>query len=81
VQAGIPQICIDFPEYRALNKEYEVAILVKDLKLQTLANAVKLLKDGNLYRKLHENCLQAREEWNWERESGKLLELYKDKEN
>jgi hypothetical protein len=37
VQAGIPQLCIDFPEYRALNAQHEVAVLVPDLAPATLA--------------------------------------------
>jgi glycosyltransferase involved in cell wall biosynthesis len=78
VMAGVPQVCIGFPEYKNLNLEHEVAILVNDLKKETIANAIRLLEDKDLYQKLHENCLKAREEWNWERESGKLLELYRD---
>ena len=80
VQAGIPQLCIDFPEYRALNARHEVAELVPDLAPATLAAALaRLLPDGRpgaRYQQLAANCRQARQEWNWQQEEKTLVQLY-----
>lgn len=82
VQAGIPQLCIDFPEYRALNAQYEVAELVPDLAPATLAAALARLlpggQPGPRYHALAANCRRARAEWNWRREEKTLVELYRN---
>lgn len=82
VQAGIPQLCIDFPEYRALNAQHEVAALVPDLAPATLAAALARLlpggQPGEYYSRLAENCRQARQEWNWQEEEKVLVGLYRD---
>ncbi len=79
VQAGIPQVVIDFPEYRALNAEHEVATLLPDLDPAALAAALnRLLPNGDAaYRqRLQTNCATAREVWTWEREEAVLLNVY-----
>ena len=81
VQAGIPQLCIDFPEYRALNEQHEVAALVPDLAPATLAAALARLlpggQPGAYYQRLAANCRLARQEWCWQQEEKVLIELYK----
>ncbi|MFN0175304.1 MAG: glycosyltransferase [Saprospiraceae bacterium] len=78
VQAGVPILTMDFPEYRALNKEHEVALLLKELNPESVAEAIqRLLINTELYKKLRQNCLLAREEWNWASEQKSLLEIWK----
>jgi len=77
VQAGVPMLNMDFPEYRALNAQHEVAVLLENLSPATVADAVKkLLRDKGLYARLQKNCLAAREEWTWEKEEKVLLEIW-----
>ncbi len=80
VQAGIPQLCIDFPEYRALNAQHEVAALVPDLAPATLATALGRLlpggQPGAYYQRLADNCQRARQEWRWQQEEQVLVGLY-----
>jgi hypothetical protein len=82
VHAGIPQLCIDFPEYRALNARHEVAELVPDLAPATLAAALARLLPGGQpgphYHQLAANCRLARLEWNWQQEEKTLVELYRN---
>lgn len=82
VQAGIPQLCIDFPEYRALNAQHEVAVLVPDLAPATLAAALARLlpggQPGAYYQRLAANCRRARVEWSWQQEEKMLVGLYKN---
>jgi glycosyltransferase involved in cell wall biosynthesis len=82
VQAGVPQLCIDFPEYRALNARHEVAELVPDLAPATLVAALARLlpggQPGPRYHQLAANCRRARAEWNWQQEEKTLVELYRN---
>jgi glycosyltransferase involved in cell wall biosynthesis len=78
VQAGVPTIHMDFPEYQNLMKEKEVGILIDDLEKQTIINAVNvLLQNYGLYERLKNNCAEARNIWTWENEEKKLIEFYK----
>ena len=77
VQAGLPQITMSFPEYKLMNAEFEVALLINDLKTETLLSAIhKLADEKDFYFRLRENCLHACEVWNWEKEEQKLLLFY-----
>jgi glycosyltransferase involved in cell wall biosynthesis len=80
VQAGIPQLCIAFPEYQALNAQHEVAELVPDLAPATLVAALARLlpggQPGARYHALAANCRRARQEWQWQQEEKTLVDLY-----
>lgn len=79
VQYGVPVLNMDFPEYRALNEEYEIGILLKSLDIDEIVYNLKLLFDDvNMHQRLRMNCLQAKLEWNWEKEKEKLIRLYSD---
>ena len=67
IMAGIPQVCINYPEYKAINDIYRVAYMIEDTKPDTIADAFNvLLNDKALYQKLKANCLKARKVLNWE---------------
>ncbi len=75
---GIPQVTMNFPEYATINQEFEIAVLVNELSVSNVAQAInELLNNKELYSKLKENCKAAAEKYNWENEEIKLLEFYK----
>jgi glycosyltransferase involved in cell wall biosynthesis len=77
VHAGLPQITMDYPEYRKINKQFEVAVLINDLAPKRIAGAINnLLADEVLHSKLKANCLKARQELNWQQEEKKLISFY-----
>ena len=77
VQAGVPVLTMDFPEYRALNGEYEVALLIERLTPAAIVNAVRYLQDNpEVYAQLKENTGLAAREWNWEKEEAAVLEIW-----
>ena len=77
MHACIPQIANNNPENKKINDRYEIAVLIDDLKPETIANAInRLLNDEALYKRLQQNCLQAREVYNWENEEKKLIRFY-----
>lgn len=79
VLANVPAIHMAFPEYEDLMQDFEVGILIKDLKKETIIIAVnKLLKEKIFYQKLKDNCGNARQVWNWQQEEKKLIQFYKE---
>ena len=79
VHAGIPQVLIDFPEYRALNEQFDVAELVADLAPATLATALNRLLPGGdptRYQHLAANCRRAAPQLSWQHEERELLRLW-----
>ena len=78
IMAGIPQVCVAYPEYEAINDKYGVAYLIYNTSPQTIAAAVNnLLGNDVLYSQLQQNALKAREELNWSSEEKVLLEFYR----
>ncbi|NPA34771.1 MAG: glycosyltransferase family 4 protein [Chlorobi bacterium] len=76
VHGGIPQITMDFPEYRQLNSEFQVAILLKQAKASQIAKAINKLYDNKQrYLILKQNTLKARRQWNFQKESKKLISI------
>jgi glycosyltransferase involved in cell wall biosynthesis len=68
---------MNFPEYKRINKEFEVAVLVDNIEPATIASSIQqLINDGNLYAKLKENCKKARTVLNWQNEEKRLVEFY-----
>lgn len=77
IHAGIPQVTMSFPEYRKLNDQLEVAVLLDDIAPERIAAAVNnLLSDSVLYDRLRLNCLNARLVLNWQEEQKLLLNIY-----
>ena len=79
IMAEIPQVCIDFEEYRKVNANHNVAVLVADLLPETLFTAVRtLIHDNQLREGLIANCRKAKLELNWTKESEKLHNSYNE---
>jgi len=77
MMAGIPQLCVDYPEYRWINNEFGFAHMITATDSQTIAHELnKLLTDTVLYKNLQQNALKARSVLNWEQESQKLIRFY-----
>jgi len=78
IHAGLPQVAMDFPEYRRLNEQFEVAILINGLSPDKLASALTaFMNDDKMWEKLHRNCLEARKFFNWQTEEQILIDFYK----
>ena len=75
--AGTPQVCVNYPAYREINNNRQVAVVVTDLGPENIAETVNnLLDDNALYDRLRMNCLLLREEINWEKEKHLLARFY-----
>lgn len=77
IQAGLPSLQMDFPEYRRLQDQYEVFHLLPNLELSTVVAAIDRLLSDNGYRQhLQANCLRAAPQLTWQQEEPKLLAFY-----
>jgi glycosyltransferase involved in cell wall biosynthesis len=77
IHAGIPQLTMDFPEYRSINEKYHIAVLIPDIDIEIIASALNnLLLNEVLYTDLSNNCIRAADDLNWKQEEQKLLEFY-----
>jgi len=80
IQAGIPQLCVAYPEYVAINNQYKIAHLISDLSPQSLSATLnKLLVDDVEYNSLRYNCEKAAKELCWQNEEAPLIAFYHDK--
>ncbi len=77
IQAGIPSLNMDFPEYRQIQEAFEPFLLIDDLDPVQLAEKINfLLHDQEAYQQISTNCLKAASTLHWEKEEDLLLEIY-----
>lgn len=77
LQAGVPSVNPDFPEYRAIVAHCETGWLLPELEPRALGLFLQKKLSSPVERNLlAQNCLAYREEFSWEKESGVLLEFW-----
>jgi glycosyltransferase involved in cell wall biosynthesis len=77
IHAGLPQVAMDFPEYRKINEKFNVGILLRDANTEDISDALnKLLHDDVLHGEMTSGALRAREVLNWQEEEKKLVAFY-----
>ena len=78
IQAGLPQIFINFVEFKNINDQYHVGLVIDSLEVETLVSALKqLFENPDLLKTLKANCYEAAKVLNWENEQVKLIEFYR----
>jgi glycosyltransferase involved in cell wall biosynthesis len=77
LQAGLPAINMNFPEYRQLHQQYQTSLLLDELTPQALSQCVQQLIDQpEEWQRLRTACSHAAEELCWENEQAALLALF-----
>jgi len=77
IQAGLPQLCSDYPAYREIIDLYDIAVPITDHSPVNIARELNNLLDNEvLYNRLQDNCLAAAKNLNWENEENELLSFY-----
>lgn len=76
VHAGLPSLINPFEEYVKLNNEMEVGLITEPADDAIATNLQLLLNNKDLHLRLSQNCLKAREIWNWEKEKMQLLSIF-----
>jgi glycosyltransferase involved in cell wall biosynthesis len=78
MHAGVPQICVAYPEYVAVNNKYKIAELINDLAPEKIAEAInKIINSRSLYETMVHNASECRKEYCWQNEEKKLIAFYK----
>ena len=79
IHGAIPQVTMNYPEYKKINDQFRIAELIDDPEPPLISNAInKLLNNHEHYLQLKQNCLHARQELNWAKEKDKLLSFYNE---
>lgn len=77
MQAGVPQVAMNYPEYRKINEVDEVAVLVDTLDPTEISQTINsLMQDQQRLHRLRQHCLAARKKYCWQEEEKKLLHFY-----
>jgi len=77
MHAGLPQLAMNYPEYRKINREYPVAVLIDKLDIDEVARTInRIMEDQQLLHSMEANALKARLVYNWEEEEKKLVRFY-----
>lgn len=78
VQAGTPQLAMNYPAYAELNQIHQVAVLLDEANENTVSVALnRLLEDNVSWNYHHQACLKAAPIWCWQQESTQLTRFYK----
>lgn len=80
MHAQVPQLCMNFIEYRRVNRQFEIAYLIDaPPSTKEIATALnRLMEDTEYHQRLQDNCQKARAVYNWENEVKTLLKFYDD---
>ena len=77
IQAGLPSIHMNYPEYAVICKKYKCALLLDEVHADKIVEAVRRIdEDEVLYENLVEGCIAAAKEFTWENEAKKLMDIY-----
>ncbi|MFY0643363.1 MAG: glycosyltransferase [Bacteroidia bacterium] len=76
IHEDLPAITNAYPEYVALNKQYECSIMVDHNRDDIIQAVLLLLNDEQRYAFLKKNCNIAKQELNWIEEEKKLIAAY-----
>ncbi len=77
MHAGVPQLAGAYPEYTAINEEFEVALLIPEITPAAIAAGLnRLIEDKAYWNRLHEAALRARNVYNWDAEEARLLDVW-----
>ncbi len=79
ISAGIPVITSDLPEVKKIVEESGCGIIIQDVTPEELSQAIiKLRDDRVLLNKLKQNAVIASGTLNWDLESKKVVDFYKN---
>ncbi len=79
INAGIPAINMNYPEYKRVNDLYPCSILIDELSPESIVHTIQYLNHHpeELIR-MSKACTEAAKEFTWAKESAKLVQLYED---
>jgi len=77
MMSKVPVVACNFPEIKRVVQEEQIGIVVNSHDPNEIANAVNtMLSDKSLHSMFKENCVTAREKYNWDKEKGNFIRIY-----
>jgi glycosyltransferase involved in cell wall biosynthesis len=77
MHAGVPQLCVNYPLYREITDVFPFAILIDEPTEENITAAINsILSDPVRWEALHQQCLNASKQLNWQEEEKKLINYY-----
>lgn len=77
IHAGIPQVCMNYPAYQQILEEYPVGLALDKPERGAIATAInRLLTEPELRQHIMDACERARNHYNWQHESQRLIQYY-----
>jgi glycosyltransferase involved in cell wall biosynthesis len=77
IQAGVPQLMVEFPEYVALNQLYNIGVFC-ELSINAIVKTINdLAENPELYNTMKQNCVEASKQLTWEQECTVLDTAFK----
>ena len=78
MHAGLPQVAMNFPEYKRINERFQIAVLLDELNVDAIIDTInKTMEDQALLQQMHNNAMTAREIYCWQAEEKLLIQFYK----
>jgi glycosyltransferase involved in cell wall biosynthesis len=79
MHACLPQVAMNFPEYKKINDEHRIAVLLDELSVDAVAAAInETMADKMRLQNMSENAARAREVFCWQTEEKILLSFYQE---
>jgi glycosyltransferase involved in cell wall biosynthesis len=78
IQAGLPSLQMDWPEYRRIHDAYGCYQLVPEISVQAVVDGLTSLQDAATFERLQEGCRTAAQELTWNLEQEALVEVWKE---
>jgi len=77
IHAATPVLVSDLPELRRIVTTYKVGMLAERVEPDYLSDCINEAFSDSSYNQWKQNCINAREELNWQNESKVLVEIYR----
>lgn len=81
MHADLPSINMNFQEYSNIISVNKVAIMASNYSVRKLIDSIHRLEDEKLYSEIQQNCALAKEVYNWQIESKKIIDIFTEATN
>lgn len=78
IQAGVPSLQMDWPEYAAIQRAYGCYHLVGEVSERAVVEAIRACRVKRHARALRAGCARAARELQWEREAPRLVAVWRE---
>ncbi|MGB5026062.1 MAG: glycosyltransferase [Saprospiraceae bacterium] len=76
MQALLPSIQMNFPEYQQIQNQFKTSILLKELSRNSFIDAIMKFENTEFYFECKKSCSLAKEKYHWKEEEKILLPIF-----